>query len=307
MSPTQLIYAAWKNTPRPIIYNTSDGKGNAIKAECNFIDPAENPDYETAWQGNCTICGASTVGGIANKKMFSGHYCDWGIHKAQQSDHVCAGCAFTMLLNMQSHRCGLLRYSFLASDTLKICNRAQVRDYIINPPTPPFVMVVAVSQKKHLAIKSRMSYDRENYFCMLEEECIQVNRQQAEDTIKVCEALRGIGMTKDEICKGIIRFDKIKDFKLDAFDKINHALRPCMGSRLFDLCLFVAQKMTEEEAICYLDLIPKMKESQQVHSASMQSINREMSNEVHQDMKCGSKLKDLSGEPQCEQMTWGDF
>lgn len=77
MTPTELIYWAWTNTPRPIIYHTSDGKGNPIKAECNFLDPLKHKKYDTNWKGHCLICGAESQGGIPFNAMrmwqLSGH------------------------------------------------------------------------------------------------------------------------------------------------------------------------------------------------------------------------------------------
>lgn len=307
MTPTELIYRAWKNTPRPIIYHTADGKGNPIDTECNFLDPLEHKKYDANWVGNCLICGAKTRGGIPYKALLSTNYTDWSRHKCPESDHICPACAFTMMLNTASHRCCLFRYSFVADSQLHICNRKEIRDYLISPPEPPFVMAVAVSQKKHIAFKSMVSYDRDNFFCNLEEESIQVNRQEAKDIISVCEALRGIGFTKDEIAKGQIRYDKIKNYKLDAYDKINHLLRPIIGTRLFALCLHVAQKMTEEEAICFLGLTQKMKPSQREHCLSMQHTKAGTSKEGRQATTCGNKLSALPADQQSEQMMFPIF
>jgi CRISPR type IV-associated protein Csf1 len=307
MTPTQLIYRAWLNTPRPIIYHTADSKGNPVDTECNFLDPLEHEKYDANWKGNCLICGAESQGGLPYKALLGSSYTDWHMHKCPESDHICVACAFTMMLNTASHRCALFRYSFVADSQLHICNRKEIRDYLINIPEPPFVMAVAVSQKKHIAFKSMTSYGRENFFCNLEEERIQVNRQAAKDIINVCEALRGIGLTKDEISTGVIRYDKIKKYKLDAYDKINHLLRPIMGTRLFALCLFVAQKMTEEEAICFLGLTPKTKPLQLEHCSSMQPINQETSKEGRPATICGTRSKDLPEDQQSEQMTLAGF
>jgi CRISPR type IV-associated protein Csf1 len=257
MTPTELIYRAWIYTPKPIIYKTSDAKGNPIETECNFVDPRAHKNYDRKWSGRCLICGAASLGGIPSKHMLGDSYTDWSRHKAPESTHICDGCAFTMLLNMDSRRCGLLRYSFVADRQLHICNRADLRDYIINPPDPPFVMVCAVSQKKHLAIKSVISYRRDNFFCMYEEEPIFVDRATAEDDIRFCEALRGIGCTKEEIEKGIIRYDKIKNYGIKAAEKLEAEFKRRLRPRQFALCLHVAQKMNEEEAICYLGLTRK--------------------------------------------------
>ena len=307
MTPTQLIYRAWKNTPRPIIYHTSDGKGNPIKTECNFTDPLKHEKYDPDWAGSCLICGAKSHGGIPYKVLLGSSYTDWSKHKCPESDHICPACAFTMMLNTASHRCTLYRYSFVADKELHICNRAQMRNYLISPPEPPFVMAIAVSQKKHIAFKSMVSYDKENFFCNLEEEQIQINRQEAKDIISVCEALRGIGFTKDEISAGRIRFDKIKNFKLDAYDKINYLLRPIIGTRLFAICLHVAQKMDEGEAICFLGLTQRTAPSQPERCSSMQHTKAGTSKEDHPAMTCGNKLKDSPVDQQSGQIMFPNF
>lgn len=307
MTPTQLIYEAWKNTKKPIIYHTADGKGNPIDTECIFVDPKDHKNYDGKWSGRCLICGAESYGGIPSKYMLGDSYTDWSRHKIPESTHICCGCAFTMLLNMESRRCGLLRYSFVADKQLHICNRTEMRDYLINPPKPPFVMACTISQKKHLAIKSTVSYGQLNYFCMLEEEPILVNRDSAEKDIMLCEALRGIGFTKDEIEKGQIRYDKIKRYGIGAAEKISDLLKPRINSRQFALCLFVSQKMTEEDAICYLDLTHKTNQSQQEHYLSTQSIEVGTLKEAQADTTCGNKSKDLYEDQLNEQMTLAGF
>lgn len=304
MTATELIYKAWRNTPKPIIYHTADAKGNPIEVDCDFLDPTA--DFKQC-EGQCSICGADITEGIPNKKMFSSNYTDWHLHKNPSGTHVCKACAFTMILNVNKGRMALLRYSFCASDTLKICNRTDLRDILINPPEPPFVMVCAVSQKKHLAIKSKISYSKENYLCMLEEECIQVNRGALSDMIKACEALRGIGFTKDEIAQGIVRYDKVKQFSPNCFDTINKLLKPMRALRMFALALHVSQKMNEEEAICYLDLKPRTAMSPQEHCSSTQHTKAEMSKEDRQAMTCGRKSSDSLNGPQSEQLMFPNF
>lgn len=307
MTPTQIIFKAWENTPKPIIYHTNDGNGNPIETQCNFLDPLGHKKYDGKYIGKCLICGAETQGGIPSKALLGNSYTDWAMHKAPDTTHICPGCAFTMMLNTASNRCSLFRYSFVADKQLHICNRGEMRDYLLDPPEPPFVMVCAVSQKKHLAIKSRVSYSRENYFCMFEEECVAVNRHMAKEIIDICEALRGIGFTKDEISAGVIKYDKIKNYKLNCINKINHLLRPIRETRLFALCLFVAQKMNEEDAICYLGLTPKTNQSQPGRFLSTQSTKAEMLREGHQDTTCGIKSKDSHDEQQSEQITLENF
>lgn len=307
MTPTQIVYNAWLNTPHPIVYHTSDGKGEPVDTICEFLDPLQQEHYDAGWEGRCLICGGESRGGIPAKHMLKDSYTDWAYHKAPGSSHVCSACAFTMLLNAKARRCALFRYSFVADRQLHICNRAELRDFIISPPEPPFVMVCAVSQKKHLAIKSLVSYSRESYFCMFEEERVQVNRAEAEKDILLCEALRGLGFTKDEIERGRIRYDRIKDFGVSAADIIAAKLEERAGTRQFALCLHVAQKMNEEEAVCYLGLTRKTNTSPQERSSSTPSTAVVTRGAARAATTCGSKSKGSSAEHQSEQMTLAGF
>ncbi len=38
-TPQRIIYEAWKNTPKPIMHETSDTKGSKIIKEVNFALP----------------------------------------------------------------------------------------------------------------------------------------------------------------------------------------------------------------------------------------------------------------------------
>lgn len=307
MTATEIIYRAWMNTETPLLYETANEKGERFIAKINLLDPKNHKAYDAQVTGTCCICAKEFNGGFASKDILSSSYTDWHIHRAPDSVTVCESCAFTLMLNIAEGRAGLCRYSFVAGETLKICNRADLRDAIIAPPPPPFVMVCAISQKKHLAIKARISYGRENYFCMMEEQCVSVNRQLAKDMINIIAALRGIGMTKDEIGKGVIRYDKIKGYRTDAYDKINHLLQPCRTERQFALCLHVAQKMNEEDAICYLGLTPKTTKPQQEPCLSTPYTAAETLKGARADTKCGGKSKDSPAGQQSEQMTLQGF
>ncbi len=289
LTPTQLIYRAWLNTPKPIVYHTNDEHGVPINVECSFLDPLRHENFKVNWNGPCLICGAESAGGIPQKALLGSSYTDWPRHKCPESNYICSACAFTIMLNANSKRCCLCRYTFCAGETLEILNRAEMRNRLLNPPEPPFVMAVAVSQKKHIAFKSAVSYDRENYFCNLEEEIIGVNRRKLTEIVDLCEALRGIGLSKDDIAHGNLRYNIIQKYRLDAYDKINHKLRPVMTTRQFALGLYVAQKTEEEKAVCYLGLTPKTTQPLPQHYSSMQPTKAEMSNEARRGMTCGTK------------------
>lgn len=198
-------------------------------------------------------------GGVPIKKMFSSKYMDWAIHKEPEATHVCRSCAFCIGMNPVG-RIALFRYPLVADRTLHLCNREQFRGYLLDPPGPPFVMIMPTSQKKHLFSKSKVSYSKEHYFCNLEEMTISVSAD-IKQIISDIEALRGIGFTKDNISSVRIPGNVIKKYVLGAYDHeaLLKKMEGLRRSEMFSLALEVSQKMEEEKAICYLGLTPKTK------------------------------------------------
>lgn len=258
-TPQKIIYNSWKNTEKPIIYETADAKGNPIIKEVDFAVPEENKDYDEAYNGLCNLCGQVAQGGIPIKKMFSSSYMDWTIHKEPDSTHICKKCAFCVGMNPVG-RIALFRYPLVAEKTLHLCNRKQFREYLLNPPEPPFVMILPTSQKKHLFAKSRASYSQEHYFCNLEEMTISVDRN-IKQIMSDIEALRGTGFTKVNISSARIPGNVIKNYNLTDcdFENLISKMENLRKSEMFNLALEVSQKMEEEKAVCYLGLTPKTK------------------------------------------------
>lgn len=302
MLTSELIYEAWGKTPKPILYHTNDAKGSPLTVVCDFMDPKKHKFY-TEGTGICPICGKSVSEGIPSKKFFSANYTDWQYHKEPTGELVCSACAFTMLLNPKEGRMTLSRYSFCASETLKILNRGQVRDRLISPPEPPFVFAIAVSQKKHIAIKSKLSYSKKHFLVNLEEDTIPVDRDICNRYIFIAEALRGIGFTKEEIERKQIRFDKIKNYKSDTVEIIEKLYQEMSDKRLAKMTIYVSKKMELEEAECYMGLTPKMIKRQPQHSSLMQSTKVEMLKEDQADMKCGRKSNDSQEQVANGQLT----
>lgn len=258
-TPQSIIYNAWKNTPKPIIYETADAKGNPVEKEICFSVPEENKSYCESYAGLCNLCGKETRGGIPIKKMFSSNYMDWPIHKEPESTHICKECSFCIGMN-PAGRIALFRYPLVADKKLHLCNRGQFREYLLNPPEPPFVMIFPTSQKKHLFAKSKVSYSKENYFCNLEEITVPVNAG-IKGIMADIEALRGAGFTKDNISSARIPGNVIKKFNLETYDfeRLLGKMENLCRSGMFSLALEVSQKMEEEKAVCYLGLTPKTK------------------------------------------------
>lgn len=253
MSQTKLIYDAWKNTPKPIIYNTSDGK-KEIKKPVELLPPEEIKDYNSDLTGICSVCGEEIHGGAPVKKVFGASYVDWGYHKFPEEKNVCENCLFCFTMNAKAGRCCLFRYSFVAEKKIHFCNRKEMREWILNPPEPPFLMVCAVSQKKHLAVKSRISYDREVFYCNIEEIAVKINRKEFTQKLEIVEALRSVGITITEIQTGELSPNKYKSLGFEGCQKAIELLERLKGYEALEIALFVSVKKEMEDLECIMDL-----------------------------------------------------
>lgn len=251
-TPAQIIYYAWTGTPKPLVYHTGDAKGNRIDKEVDFLGPEEHPHFDAAASGVCNICGQPLNGGVPVKKVLGNSYMDWPLHKEPEATHICEACAFCLMMRPEG-RIALFRYPLVAeADGLHLCNRAELREWLIHPPEPPFVMLMPTSQKKHLFAKARVSWSRESFFCNLEEQVVPVDAT-IEDTILTIEALRGLGINKSMIQSGTVPTPFFRAHGMDGAEWAIATMIDLHSREAFRLALEVAQKMDEEEAKCFMD------------------------------------------------------
>lgn len=253
VSQTKLIYEAFKNTPKPVLYNTSDGR-KEIQKVVELLLPEQVKDYNPELTGVCSICGEEIRGGAPVKKVFGASYVDWAYHKYPEEQNICENCLFCFSMNVKAGRASLLRYSFVAEKEMHFCNRKEMREWILNPPEPPFLMVCAVSQKKHLAIKSRVSYNKDVFYCNLEEITIKINREEFSEKLQIVEALRSAGITITEIQTGEISSNKYKTLGLEGCLKVIELLERLKEYEALEIALFVSVKKETEDLKCIMDL-----------------------------------------------------
>ena len=256
MTPASMIYNGFrKKYPESFLYHTKNGKGEEVTKEVYFADPLQNKFYQPTAEGRCNLCGEPLKdGGIPVKKLLGASYMDWAIHKAPEEKYLCTACAFCLGMNPEG-RIALFRYPVVAAgEDLYLCNRAEMREFLLHPPDPPFVMILPTSQKKHLFAKAKISYRREQFFCNLEERIIPVSKE-IEQIIKTIEALRGLGINKNMILEKVIPTPFFRQFGIEIVEKVLNKMEQMGRNEMFPLAMEVAQKMSEEEAKCYMDLI----------------------------------------------------
>lgn len=301
--PTHLIYQAWKKTKDEkgaIKQHTKDSKGNEIVRDIRFVDPMTHKDMEE-FDGYCFLCGEHTTHGMKLKKIFSNVFTDWNIGKCRTSTHVCPACCFSILTSKE--RYGIRTFSNVANEeNLWLPNRSELRGFLVHPPTPPFVINLAVSQKKHIAFKGEVNYSRDIFTVMYEEMPVLIDRKEFTRLLELVEHFL-YGFTKTEITTGDYNQKRILDFGIEEWEAFEKRVKPFRGTPLLDVVMFVAQKVeNEEELKCYMVSELKMKTQQQRHLSSMQSTAAGIEKEGQAESICGGKLKDSQKSVQSEQL-----
>lgn len=258
LTPTQFIrQAALKTgtviTPTPWKEKPPDKKirksmANQIEVNGHVGIVMADSDIESVKDDKCWLCGGETGGnGLPVKKAILDTFTNRDMARAPASNYVCAGCAFCL------SQLNLRNYSSLATLTgLVHPTRAEIRDILISPPEPPFVLCIAVSGQKHLHFKSEISYSQDFYPVQMEETRITVNVKLLTKVLNLIERLYTV-FSKDEIKTGRYSQGRMKEIGIAKFQELEDELRSHRGTRLFDLAVFVAQKQEFEEPATTLE------------------------------------------------------
>lgn len=225
LTSMQFLYNAAKKKPRVI---TPSGK------EIIYEFP-DTPECEDA---RCWLCGGKTNGkGTPKKKTIKPTFTNHDIAKYPLSQSICEACTWGLANS------SLRNYSILATGNgLEHPSKQQIREYLINPPEPPFVFTIAVSGQKWLHIFAKINYNNSFFEIMYEQTPVQVNSQKFKAIIELIETLYNAGFTKDEILKGYYQAHKILAFGIEKFEKIENQLETERGSRLFELAVDLSRK-----------------------------------------------------------------
>ena len=303
VTPTQLIYQAWQVTPKPLLYNTLDKAGEAVVKPVSLLSNEENKHFVSDISGVCALCGtAFDDGGAKTSKVLTDTFTDYDRLKAPASPVLCAACLFCLSTRSEG-RVALRTYSHYATPTrLKLCNRKDIHDAILNPGDEPFVLDIAMSQQKHLSFKSVVNYRPEQFMVLLEEEQVSINLAWIREAMPWIEALRGAGLNKTEIETGNYHHNKALSFGLGRLEEVEDKLRQWRKQRQFAVALYVAQIMEEDEARCFLDSQLQTKMRPVPPCSSTQSIAAGTSVEAPAESICGDRSKDLPDPAQSGQI-----
>lgn len=133
--------------------------------------------------------------------------------------------------------------------------RVRVRDWLLDPPEPPFTIAIAESGQKHILFLAQTGYDRENYPVQFEMDSLAINRAQFTALLGTYEQLLALSFSKTEVDTGEYRADRLLA-NFEAWQQLEPEIAQHRSggkpSRLLQLISFVAIKPE------YIEPLPKV-------------------------------------------------
>lgn len=229
-------------------YFTRDAKGNDFVKKVNIKEfPVENINFV------CPICKTDKHEGCKVKKIVSSKFTDW----AFVGDYVCPECSRLFSLYPHSY--------VVDPDGIKLLNIRQLRNALCESQKTPFRFCISTTQKKHLFYRSVINYSNERFAVNLETETIYTTHERMKFLFSLVENLIALGASKKALAIGEIPFQVTQktgfDLGIAAIVILTDELK---SSQEIQIPLFCGQKLSvsEEEAVCSLDLLLRTKQEQ---------------------------------------------
>ncbi|WP_078124029.1 hypothetical protein [Leptospira alexanderi] len=149
----------------------------------------------------CYYCGASCNDAYTKKDYVKDTFSNRDIIFHPGSDFVCHGCIASFsestdieLIDGEERSSQRIRqYSWILTTKNKICvtkkHLKEIRNMVLNPPDPPFAIILAESGQKHLIFRSKVAYSKNYFPVSLEDEIIFVNPTELKNRLDLIKKL----------------------------------------------------------------------------------------------------------------------
>lgn len=219
---------------------------------------------------NCYLCGNSPAESpLILKDTFTG----FSLARCPASDRLCSRCDYALNLRAwywnptksawvilyarnwswlqsqgESFPCiGEIRHdpkgSFPVVSALP--TRIQIRQWLIDPPEPPFTICIAESGQKHTYPWAQAAQSREYFPVQFELDTLFLERKTFREILSDFEDLLALGFTKTEILAREFKSEPLSR-NLQAWFRLQDRLELHHGTRLFELAGYIAQRPTIE-------------------------------------------------------------
>lgn len=213
---------------------------------------------------SCYLCGNPATKKLSLKDTFTAH----SLAKCPDSDKLCNRCHWAIPLRCWYFNPGKSKWNKLFSrnwswlfqdDTLiapkiegehtegkdtfaivsELPTRANIRQWILEPPEPPFTIAIAESGQKHILPWAQQGLNRDRFPVQFEIDSLMIDRGEFDELIKNYESLMNLDFGKGEIDSGNYRSEKLIKC-LNEWEPLESIMARHRGSRLLQLVSYVA-------------------------------------------------------------------
>lgn len=224
------------------------------------------PDYEPPRFGSdaqCWLCAGDTDGkGWLIKDAITSAFTDASLAACPKSQTMCQACVALMKKEAWQQACekhghtpffpikngkkpAMANWMFsshvFSKDGWLRPERKEIAGILLNPPSAPFVIVLAEVGKKHTIFKSKVSYSRTQYFVNLDEKTILVDLNKFKELLALVENAYKY-FSKDSILTGNYNQAAVMAVGLSTWREIESQIKHWRGDDLLRLACFVARK-----------------------------------------------------------------
>ncbi|MFM8006270.1 MAG: hypothetical protein ACKO86_15295 [Dolichospermum sp.] len=128
-----------------------------------------------------------------------------------------------------------------------LLTRVEIREFLLNPPDPPFTIAIAESGQKHIIPWAIEAQSRELFPVQFELDTVYVS-DRFKDLLSTYESLLGLGFSKSEIDTGDYRSDKLMKV-FDQYCDLDEIINKVRNTRLLQLISYVAQTPDTQDVI----------------------------------------------------------
>ena len=125
-------------------------------------------------------------------------------------------------------------------ENIYVSTRAQMREWLINPPAPPFTICIAESGQKHILPWSLEANSRDHFPVQFELDTLHIYQSTFTHLLTRYEYLMELGFSKTEINSGNYRSDKLAKC-INEYASAEAVIAAKRGSRLLELVSYVAK------------------------------------------------------------------
>jgi hypothetical protein len=119
-----------------------------------------------------------------------------------------------------------------------LLTRVEIREFLLNPPEPPFTIAIAESGQKHIIPWALKAQDKSFFPVLFELDTVYIDHRFRE-YLQVYEQLLSLGFSKSEIDSGDYRSDRLMKV-FDQYWELEEQIAAIRGTRLMALLNYVS-------------------------------------------------------------------